>query len=127
MIQVRIRSTITCARDVRRWPYELNVLLAQLEQGRARAAGSELPNPTPSGHSESGKGVYMNSEARAVHEIILTIRAGETFTTYGPWRPGQGFEVGAFRAHVGGRMAAISDANPPRLQLEFFRSLLPEE
>src|ERR1044071_5975969 len=69
----------------------------------------------------------MNSGVRAVHEIILTVRAGETFTTYGPWRPGQGFEVGAFRAHLGGRTVPGSDASPSHLQVEFFRSLLPGE
>src|ERR1044072_7901428 len=66
----------------------------------------------------------MNRGVRAVHEIILTVRAGETFTTYGPWRPGQGFEVGAFRAHLGGRTVPGSDGTPLHLPGEFFRYFL---
>jgi hypothetical protein len=52
-----IRSTMAYAPHVCRWRYELNVLWAQLEQGGVRATDSELPNPTPSGRSESEKGV----------------------------------------------------------------------
>jgi hypothetical protein len=69
----------------------------------------------------------MNSGAPAVHEFTLTIRAGATSGTHGPWRPRDGFEVAAFFAQVGGAPGSVSEGGPPQLQLEFFRSLQPEE
>src|SRR5580765_8473178 len=61
------------------------------------------------------------------HAFMLTIPAGETSATFGPWAPRNGFEVGSVRAWIAGQRRSMGDATMPGIRVTFFRQLVQDE